>query len=98
MAYHDRRDPLRARFARILNAGPSLVLARLGGAPQVRFEGLDLLVSRPNVSALASSGAEFSLRYFCPAEMIAAFCSKGPGLRISPVTLPVDCRTKAILV
>ena len=38
------------------------------------------------------------MRYFRSAAIIAAFCSQGPGLRMSPETLPAASLTKAIRV
>jgi len=38
------------------------------------------------------------IRYFGPGAIIAAFCSQGPGFRMSPETLPAASLTKAIRV
>jgi transposase len=38
------------------------------------------------------------IRYFDPGAIIAAFCSQGPGFRMSPETLPAASLTKAIRV
>ncbi len=38
------------------------------------------------------------IRYFDPGAIIAAFCSQGPGSRMSPATLPAASLTKAIRV
>ena len=38
------------------------------------------------------------MRYFGPGAIFTAFCSQGPGFRMSPDTLPAASLTKAIRV